>query len=109
MFKINDKKYLHVGESIFTFKTTGNIVKYGLEYGYNDINFPLAYDQTKIYYMQHQKYEPIDRNKKSTYKSEYDYLQRNNKVKGKNYKIINLFMNKCIIAHIIVNICIHIS
>ena len=92
LFKLNDKKYLHVSESIFTFKTTGNIVKYGLEYGHNDINYPFAYDQTNIYYMQHQKYEPIDQYKKSTYKNEYDYLYRNNKVNGKklqNYKLIH--------------------
>ena len=92
LFKLNDKKYLHVGESIFTFKTTGNIVKYGLEYGHNDNNYPFAYDQTNIYYMQHQKYEPIDQYKKSTYKNEYDYLYRNNKVNGKklqNYKLIH--------------------
>ena len=92
LFKINDKKYLHVGESIFTFKTTGNIVKYGVEYGHNDINYPFAYDQTNIYYMQHQKYVPIDQYKKSTYKNEYDYLYRNNKVNGKklqNYKLIH--------------------
>ena len=89
---LNDKKYLHVGESIFTFKTTGNIVKYGLEYGHNDISYPFAYDQTNIYYMQHQKYVPIDQYKKSTYKSEYDYLHRNNKVNGKklqNYELIH--------------------
>ena len=90
LFKLNDKKYLHVGESIFTFKTTGNIVKYGLEYGYNDINQPFAYDQTNIYYMQHQKYEPIDQYKKSTYKNEYDYLYRNNKVNGKKLQNYNL-------------------
>ena len=92
LFKLNDKKYLHVGESIFTFKTTGNIVKYGLEYGRNDINYPFAYDQTNIYYMQHQKYEPIDQYKKSTYKNEYDYLYRNDKINGKklqNYKLIH--------------------
>ena len=59
LFKLNDKKYLHVGESIFTFKSKGNIIKYGLEYEHNDINYPFAYDQTNIYYMQHQKYEPI--------------------------------------------------
>ena len=42
LFKLNDKKYLHVGESIFSFRTTGNIVKYGLQYGYNDIKYQYA-------------------------------------------------------------------
>ena len=31
LFKLDEKLYLHVGESIFTFKTTSNIVKYGLQ------------------------------------------------------------------------------
>ena len=42
--------------------------------------------------MQHQKYVLIEQYKKSTYKSEYDYLHRNNKVNGKklqNYKLIH--------------------
>ena len=49
LFKINGKQYLHVGESIFTLKSKGNIIKYGLEYWHNDINYPFAYDQTNIY------------------------------------------------------------
>ena len=92
LFKLNEKLYLHVGETIFTFKTTSNIVKYGLQYGYNDIKYRFAYGQTNIYYMQEKKYEPINQYKKSSYKNEYDYLYRNDKVNGKklqNYKLIH--------------------
>ena len=92
LFKLDEKLYLHVGESIFTFRTTSNIVKYGLQYGYNDIKYRFAYDQTNIYYMQEKKYEPINQYKKSSYKDEYSYLYRNNKVNGKklqNYKLIH--------------------
>ena len=92
LFKISDKKYLHVGESVFIFTTNSNIIKYGFEYGFNDVTFPYAYDQTKIYYMLHQKYESLEKYKKSTIKNEYDYLYRNNKVNGKkiqNYKLIH--------------------
>ena len=94
LFKIGDKKYLHVGESIFTFSTISNINKYGFKYGYNDIKFPFAYDKTNIYYMLEKKYEPIDQYKKSTNKDEYSYLYRNDKTNGKNYKILILFINK---------------
>ena len=83
LFKLDEKLYLHVGESIFTFKTTSNIVKYGLQYGYNDIKYRFAYDQTNIYYMQEKKYEPIIQYKKSSYKDEYSYLYRNDKINGK--------------------------
>ena len=92
LFKIGDKKYLHVGESIFTFTTNSNINKYGFKYGHNNIKYPFAYDKSNIYYMLEKKYEPIDQYKKSTYKDEYEYLYRNNKVNGKklqNYKLIH--------------------
>ena len=90
LFKIGDKKYLHVGESVFTFTTNSNIIKYGFDYGFNDIKFPYAYDQTNIYYMIEKKYEPLEKYKKSTIKNEYDYLYRNNKVNGKKLQIYKL-------------------
>ena len=92
LFKISDKKYLHVGESVFIFTTNSNIIKYGFEYGFNDVKFPYAYDQTNIYYMLHQKYESLEKYKKSTIKNEYDNLYTINKVNGKklqNYKLIH--------------------
>ena len=92
LFKIGDKKYLHVGESVFTFTTSSNIIKYGFEYGFNDVKFPYAYDKTNIYYMLEKKYEPLEKYKKSTIENEYDYLYRNNKVNGKKlekYKLIH--------------------
>ena len=51
LFKIGDKKYLHVGESIFTFTTNSNINKYGFKYGHTNIKYPFAYDKSNIYYM----------------------------------------------------------
>ena len=92
LFKIGNKKYLHVGESIFTFTTNSNINKYGFKYGYNDIKHPFAYDKTNIYYMLEKKYEPSNQYKKSIYKDEYSYLYGNNKTNGKklqNYKLIH--------------------
>ena len=85
-------KYLYVGESVFTFTTNSNIIKYGFYYGYNDIKFPYAYDRTNIYYMLDKKYEPNNQYKKSTFKNEYSYLYRNDKTNGKklqNYKLIH--------------------
>ena len=92
LFKIGDKKYLYVGESVFTFTTNSNITKYGFYYGFNDIKFSYAYDQTNIYYMLDRKYEPINQYKKSTFKNENSYLYRNDKTNGKelqNYKLIH--------------------
>ena len=76
LFKICDKKYLHVGESVFTFTTNSNVVKYGFNYSFNDVKFPYAYDKTNIYYMLE---------KKSTFKDKYSYLYRNDKTNGKKF------------------------
>ena len=80
MLKIADKEYLHVGESVFTFKRNSDFVKYGFKYGYNDVTYPFAYDQLNIYDMLDQKYQPIIQYKKSSYKDEYSYLYRNDKI-----------------------------
>ena len=40
---------------VLIFTTNSNIIKYGFEYGFNDIKFPFAYDQTNIYYMLEKK------------------------------------------------------
>ena len=92
LFKIGDKKYLYIGESVFTFTTNSNIIKYGFRYGFNDIKFPYAYDRTNIYYMLDKKYEPINQHKKSTFKDEFEFLYRNNKINGKklqDFKLIH--------------------
>ena len=93
LFKIGDKKYLHVGESIFTFTTNSNINKYGFKYGYNDIKFPFAYDQTNIYYML-EKNMNLSINLKNLH-TKTNILTCIEMIKQtvKNYKIINLFMN----------------
>ena len=70
--------------------TNSNIIKYGFYYGFNDIKFSYAYDQTNIYYMLDKKYEPINQYKKSTFKNEYSYLYRNDKTNGKKLQIHKL-------------------
>ena len=42
LFKIEGKKYIHVGENLFSFETDDEIVKYSSEHGYNDIKYPFA-------------------------------------------------------------------
>ena len=55
LFKIEDKKYIHVGEKIFSFETNGEIVKYSSEHGFNDIKFSFAHGKENIYFILHQK------------------------------------------------------
>ena len=36
-FKIENKKYIHVGATLFSFQTDDKLVKYSSKHGYNDI------------------------------------------------------------------------
>ena len=59
LFEVGDKKYIYVGEKVLTFETNDIIVKYSSEISFNDVKFPYAYGNEKIYFMLHQKYIPI--------------------------------------------------
>ena len=76
LFKIEDKKYIHVGEKLFNFETSEEIVKYSQEHGFNDVNFPLAHGKENIYFKFHQKYIPLQEYENSTVKNEYQYLYK---------------------------------
>ena len=59
LFEIEDKKYVHVGEKLFSFETNDVIEEYFSEHGNNDIKYPYAYGKENIYFMLHQKYIPL--------------------------------------------------
>ena len=76
LFKIEDKKYIHVGEKLFSFGTNDEIVKYSSEHGFNDVKFPFAHGKENIYFMLHQKYIPLQEDENSTVKDGYQYLDK---------------------------------
>ena len=83
LFKIEDKKYIHVGESLFSFETDDEIVKYSSEQGYNDIKYQFARAKENIYFMLDQKYIPIQGDENSIVKNEYQYLyKKDDEIKG---------------------------
>ena len=55
LFKIEDKKYIHVGRNLFIFEKNDEIVEYSSEHGHNDIKYPYVYGEENIYFMLHQK------------------------------------------------------
>ena len=71
LFEIGDKKYIHVGKSLFTFETNDEIVDYFSEHGNNDVKYTYAYGKENIYFMLYQKYIPIQEYENSTIKIEY--------------------------------------
>ena len=78
LFEIEDKKYIHVGEKLFSFETNDEIEKYFSEHGFNDVKIPFAYGKENIYFMLDQKYIPIQEYQNSTMKNEYQYLYKKN-------------------------------
>ena len=90
LFKIEDKKYIHVGEKVFTFETKDIIVKYASEHGFNDVKFPFAHGEENIYLMLHQKYIPIQEYENLTVKNEYQYLyKKDGELKGDKITVEN--------------------
>ena len=55
LFEIEDKKYIHVGEKLFSFETKDENEKHFSENGFNDVKFTFAYGKENIYFMLHQK------------------------------------------------------
>ena len=85
LFKIEDKKYFHVEENLFSFEINDKIEKYSSEDGFNDVEFPFARGKENIYFMLHQKYISIQENENSTVKDECKYLyKKDEKLKGDN-------------------------
>ena len=59
LFKIENKKYIHVGENLFSFETNDEVVKYSSKHGFNDVKYPFAHGKENIYFISHQKYISI--------------------------------------------------
>ena len=96
LFEIEDRKYVHVGERLFSSETNDKIEKYFSEHGNNDVKYPFAYGKENIYFMAHQKYIPIQEYEKSTIKNEYQYLyKKDDELKGNNITVENEGIVEC--------------
>ena len=90
LFEIENKKYVYVGDKLFSFETNDEIVDCFTEHGFNDIKFPFAHGKENIYFMLHQKYIPLQEYENSAMKNEYQYLyEKDEELKGDNISIEN--------------------
>ena len=90
LFKIENKKYFHVGEKLFSFETNDEIEDYLSEHGYNDVKFSFARGKENIYFMLHQKHTSFQEYENSTVKNEYQYLfKKDDEIKGDNITVEN--------------------
>ena len=74
LFKIEDKKYIYVGDRIFSFETDDEITKYFSEDGHNDVKYPFALSNENIFYMLYQKCIPIEEYQNTLEEGQYQYL-----------------------------------
>ena len=85
-----NRKNVHVGKSLFSFKTNDEIVEYFSEHGNNDVKYSFAYGKENIYFMLHQKYIPLQEYENSTMKNQYQYLyKKDEELKGDNISVEN--------------------
>ena len=90
LFEIKNKKYVHVGDKLFSFETNDEIVDYFTEHGNNDVKYSFAYSKENIYFMLHQKHIPLQEYENSAMKNEYQYLyKKDEKIKGDNISVEN--------------------
>ena len=78
LFEIENRKYVHVREKLFSFETNDEIVDYFSEHCLNDVKYTYAYGKENIYFMSYQKFIPIQEYENSTMKNEYQYLYKKN-------------------------------
>ena len=76
LFIIEDKKFIHVGKDVISYETTDEYVDYILEYGNNDIKYPVVLGEENIYFILHRKYIPVQEYMNSSAKNMYDYLYK---------------------------------
>ena len=74
LFKNEDKKYIYVGEEIFTFKTLDDIDEYFSETKFNDVKYPFALSKENTCYMSYQKYITTEEFDNSIMFDDYEYL-----------------------------------
>ena len=90
LFEIGDKKFVHVGENVFSFETDDEMEKYFSEHGNNDVKYSFAYGKENIYFILEQKYIPVQEYENSTVKNEYQYLyKKDEELKGDNITVEN--------------------
>ena len=90
LFEIENKKYIHEGDKLFSFETNDEIVDYFVEHGDNDVKYSFSHGKENIYFTLHQKYIPVQEYMNSSVENVYDYLYKKDmELKGDNITVEN--------------------
>ena len=85
LFKIEDKKYIYVGDKVFSFETVDDIEEYFSETANNDVKYPFGLSDENFFYMLYQKNITIEEFDNSEMRDDYQYLyEKNSELKGVN-------------------------
>ena len=76
LFKIEDEKYIHVGDIVYSFETIDDIDEYFSETGHKDVKYPFGLSNKNIYLMLDQKYFTTEEFENSEIYNEYEYLYK---------------------------------
>lgn len=60
LIKISDNEYIFVGWEIYSFKTNNPIIDYISPLGNSDVPYPIAYNDSYVYFMLDKRYVSID-------------------------------------------------
>ena len=90
LFIVEDKKFIHVGKDVISFEINDEYVDYIVEYGNNDIKYPVVCGDENLYFILHRKYIPVQEYTNSSIENMYDYLYKKDmELKGDNITIEN--------------------
>ena len=87
LFEIEDRKYVYVGEKIFSFLTTDKIVEYSSNHGLNVVKYSYAHGIENMKFRLCRKFIPFEGYRTSTQKDDYVYLHKKDN-EMKNDKLI---------------------
>ena len=90
LFETEDRKYVHVGEKVFSFETTDKTVEYSSNDGLNDVKYSYAQGIENITVRFFRKFIPFEEYKNSTQKDDYVYLhKKDNEMKNDKVTVEN--------------------
>ena len=97
LLELDKFKYMFIGDCVYTFKTTDEIIKFSSNLGINNVHYPFAYGKDNIYFLvdRHEfiPYNSIEneniKNMDLTYDA-YNFLYNTND--GERYDILEINM-----------------
>ena len=90
LFETEDRKYVHVGEKVFSFETTDKTVEYSSNDGLKNVKYSYAHGIENMTVRFFRKFIPFEEYTISTQKDDYVYLhKKDNEMKNDKVTVEN--------------------